>query len=222
MKKTPARTPKGKFPIILGALVGMAVILLGIFFVKKSHKSLPSPVQLSSTTTEVAQANPVVFHITSSTPWISVKGKIYPYSFSYPETLPLVAFINDPIDAIAINWNDIRPQNNILSNVEFLDYNSRKFIGKYQDYVKNYWTFFSGLKGLASMQQFSNSQGLQGFKAHYTDRNGQSSTEHVFFIMPGDNKIMLHFANGILDQAVFDRIIDSVTYTKVVAAPLPS
>lgn len=148
--------------------------------------------------------------------WKIVQGKVYPYSFSYPETLKLVAFPNDGTDSIAIVYGDIAPQQNILSNIELIDKRDPKLAKQEKlEYVKNWYKFFSGLKGVSKVDEFTNANGLKGYRAVYINTANQTPNVDVFFEVPGKNNILIHFANGMLDPALFERIIDSLKWTRL-------
>jgi len=153
-----------------------------------------------------------VFSASKDTPWISYSGNIYPYSFSYPETLKLTSFTNDPSDSVAIDWGGISPEQNILLNLEFIKNHDPEKVGKPLEYAQGWWQYFSGLKGVRSVTNFANSQGLKGYKAIYINQAGESPNVNIFFEVPDDPSILLHLANGVLDQEIFERIIDSLKF----------
>lgn len=129
-----------------------------------------------------------------------ISGRIYPYSFEAPDTLTLVTFPNDPYDIYALSINNQPPEQNVLIGVD-------KAEGGKRAYVENWWKQFGGLKGVESITQFTNSNGLKGYKAKYINGSGID----VFFESP-DGKYMIHLANGPLSKQVFDAIVDSVKW----------
>lgn len=172
----------------------------------KSAQGAPSP-------------TPVKFTAASDVTWKTQAGKLYPFTFSYPETLPLVVFIQDPMDSVAFSWNNIPPQQNILMNMEFIENRDPALVNQRKlDYVTNWWKFFSGLKGVAEVQPFTNASGLRGYKAYYINYADQTPNVDVFFEIPNKRNMMLHLANGQLDADLFDRIVDTVKW----AAPSPT
>lgn len=163
---------------------------------------------------------PLRFTASSDVNWKTFSGKIYPYSFSYPETLPLVVFPDDPTDSVAIAWGNIPPQVNILLNMEFIDQRDPKFVSQPKiEYVKNWYKFFSGLKGVAKVESFTNAQGLKGYKASYLNWADQAPNLDVFFEIPGNKTTMIHLANGILDPNIFDRLIHSLKWSPKTPSP---
>ncbi len=159
---------------------------------------------------------PLRFTAPSNVNWKIQSGNLYPYSFSYPETLPLVIFPGDTTDSIALAWGNIPPQQNILLNMEFIDQRDPKLVGQPNiEYVKNWYKFFSGLKGVAQVTPFTNTQGLKGYKASYLNWADQAPNVDVFFEIPGDKTALIHLANGILDPSIFDRILDSLQWNPV-------
>ena len=156
----------------------------------------------------------VRFNAEITVPLKEFKGTIYPYTFSYPETLSLVIFAtNPPTDSVAIAWDDRPPQENILLNVEVIKDRDKTFVGKpIETFVHNWWKYFSGLKGVSSVTTFINSNGLKGYKAQYINKADETPNVDVFLEVPKRSDILIHVANGILDWALFDRIVDSVKW----------
>lgn len=146
--------------------------------------------------------------------WNTQNGRIYPYTLSYPSTLPLVVFPGDGSDSIAIAWGNIPPQLNILLNMEFIEKRDEKLVGKPKiEFVRTWYKYFSGLKGVSKVEPFANTNGLKGYKAIFTNYANTSPNTDIFFELPGYPNMMIHMANGILDPVIFDRMIDSVKLT---------
>jgi hypothetical protein len=80
------------------------------------------------------------------------------------------------------------------------------------EYVQNWWTQWSGLKGVKSLEQFTNSKGMKGYKVKFINTAGESPNDDVFFEVPGRSDLMVRFGNGYLDKPVFDRIVDSFNW----------
>lgn len=218
MKETPPPSlpaeqdlPKSsRSPLVF--ILGL-IVIIGLVFVVKSSRLGTTPESKSQPAPTTAPA-PNVFQAKAGEATKTVNGKVYPFSFSYPESLQLVAFIDDPIDAIAINWNDVPPQQNILANIELLDKKERYYVGRQRAYVEDYWKVFSGLTGIqGTIEEFTNAQGLKAYRVRYSDTNGQAPVQHVFFEVAGNNTVMIHLANGILEPKLFNAMVDSVTYT---------
>ncbi len=151
-----------------------------------------------------------------SVTWKNYTGKIYPYTFSYPSTLIIVVFPDDPTDSVALSWDNIPPQLNILLNMEFIDKRDPNLTTQPKvEYVKNWYKFFSGLKGVSKVEPFTNTNGMKGYKAHYINLADATPNVDVFFEIPGNNTTMIHLANGILDPIIFDRILDSVKWNTI-------
>lgn len=171
----------------------------------------PSP---TTVTKQQPPTAPLRFTAPADVSWTTQGGKIYPYSFSSPSTLALVVFPGDPSDSIAISWGNLPPQNNLLFNMEFIDKRDEKLLNKPKiEFVRNWYKFFSGLKGVSNVQPFTNTNGLKGYKASYINYADATPNVDVFFEISGYPNMMLHVANGILDPVIFNRIIDSVKWT---------
>lgn len=209
--------------IFSGLVIGVAVIGLIIYggysySQKKGGKlTLPAGMNYDKSQLGKAQTNPPTaplrFTSAADTPWLVYTGQIYPYSFSYPQTLSIGSFPNDPSDSVGISWGNLYAQYNILLNVESIKDRDPKYVGKQKEYVQNWWKAFSGLKGVSSVDKFTNAQGLVGYKAIYINTSDQSPNVDVFFEVPKNSNLMIHIANGILDPQIFNRIVDSVKYT---------
>lgn len=154
------------------------------------------------------------FTVPSDAPWKTVSGSIYQYSFQAPEALNLVRFPNDPYDIYAIAWNNQSPESNVLIGVDNLAKNEKfkEYVSQPKiSYVENWWRQF-GLTGVASITPFTNKMGMKGYKAKYTVGNNPAPTDDIFFEVPKKKELVIHLANGVLDQAVFDRIVDTLSW----------
>jgi hypothetical protein len=149
-----------------------------------------------------------IFTAAPDVPWHDVHGRIYPYTFSAPTTLTLTTFNNDPYDISAISCCGIDPGSNVLIGVDFkANPNQQKLA-----YVQNWWHQFSGLKSVSSIDEFTNSKGLKGYKAKFVNSAGETPNLDVFFEVPGHPELVIHLASGTLDPAVFTKIVDSVSW----------
>lgn len=172
-----------------------------------------SPNQVSSPGAAPIPAASNVFTVDPTTPWHEVHGSIYPYTMSVPTTLTLTTFKNDPFDLQAIVWGNIDPASNVLVGVDNLKTNTNRsqYLNRPTiDYVRDWWQQFNSLKGVASIDLFTNKAGLKGYKTKFFDSTGATPNTDVFFEVPGHQELVIHLANGTLDPAVFDKIVDSV------------
>lgn len=157
---------------------------------------------------------PVIFTAASDVTWDIFGGKIYSFQFSFPTTLPLVVFPGDPTDSVAIDYAKIPPQQNILLNVELIDKRDPSLLNKPKiEYVRNWYKFFPGLKGVAKVEPLTNTNGLKGYRALYINTLDQSPNTDVFFEIPSQPTLLIHLANGILEPKIFDRIVDSLRWS---------
>lgn len=182
--------------------------------------SSPQVNQQPTTNYQQPLPTPIKFTAASDVPWKTQYGRIYPYTLSFPETLPLVVFIDDPIDSVAISLDGSPAQQNILVNMELIDQRDPVLVTQRKlDYVSNWWKFFSGLKGVAEVEPFTNTSGLKGYKAHYINYADKTPNVDVFFEVPNRRNLMIHLANGILEPDLFDRIVDSVRWIPPTETP---
>jgi len=200
--------------IVIGSL-GLAAIINGGYRYSQKNSKIALPIS-SDYSGQNPPTAPLIFTATAETPWTEVKGLFYPYLLSAPETLTLERF-SDPIDGLGISWGNLDPKLNLLLNVEEVKKNAPKYVGKPKEYVQNWWKFFSGLSGVKSVDRFINAKGLVGYKATYLTPKNEIPNINVFFEIDQDPNIMIHLANGILDQEIFNRIVDGFDY-----APTPT
>ncbi len=155
-----------------------------------------------------------LFTASENDKWIKFRGIIYPYSFNYPESLKLVVFPKDKLDSVAFSFENVDPKVNIILNIEKISDRDPLLTGKpVIDYVKNWYKYFSGLKGVDKIDAFQNINNLKGYRAVYINNVDQTPNVDVFFEIPGNNNLIIHLANGNLDPSIFDRIVDSVDWT---------
>lgn len=157
------------------------------------------------------------FTADAATAWSTYQGKVFPMSFSYPNTLAISAFTGDKHEAVGFAWNNIPAQQNILLNIDRPGDNTSlsEYANKPRsEYVANWWRQYSGLKGARPLMQFTNANNLKGYRVSFVNLSDQTPNVDVFFEVPDRTDMLLHLANGQLDPAVFDRIVDSVAWEK--------
>src|SRR3989338_422954 len=155
-----------------------------------------------------------VFTAPSDEKWVTYHGVIYPYSFNHPQSLSLAVFPKDKADSVAFSFDKVDPRVNILLNIDKISDRDPGFSGKpIIDYVKNWYMYFSGLKGVDKIDAFQNDNNLKGYRAVFINDVNQTPNVDIFFEVPGNNDLVIHLANGNLDPSIFDRIVDSVKWT---------
>ncbi len=173
----------------------------------------PSKGGLAPTKADETAKDPNKFSVRADAPWVEVRGKKYAYSFMSPKSLTLVTFPNDQYDIYAISWKTFTPESNVLIGVDNLNASDdkKKYVSvSKRIYVSEWWKQFGGLKGIASIVEFTNSKGLKGYRAKFINTANQTPNEDIFFEVPGNPEYVIHLANGVLDKSVFDRIVDTV------------
>lgn len=144
-----------------------------------------------------------------------IKGQQYTYSFSIPQSLELVRLDENPYDIWAVKFGNVAPSSAVLIGVDNLQNNEKlkEYINQPKIvYVENWWKQFGGLTGVSSITPFTNSNGLKGYKAKYTTGSGLSGNDDIFFEISSKKNLVIHLSNGVLDQQVFDQIIDSLRW----------
>lgn len=154
--------------------------------------------------------------LAESADWLTYKGKVYNYSFQYPKDLKPLTFPNDQSDSVTFKISNVPPELNLMFLVESISSRDPKLIGQPEEFVKNYWKFFSGLKSLNSIEALTTDKGARGFKANYLAKNGVVTNDNYFFVITGDSDHLLHLANifGAEGKSLFNRIVNSLDYKK--------
>lgn len=146
------------------------------------------------------------FKTSSTTTWKTFANKDYKFEFSYPSDLETVEYPN----GMGIIYKQLQPQDNLLYSMDIASSRSGEFKEmKGEAYVKSYWRQYSGLVALKSSEAFSNQFNVKGFKAAYLNFANESPNQEVFFESPENPGTFVHFASGVLDQSVYDKIIES-------------
>mgnify|MGYP001572977386 CR=1 FL=1 len=148
--------------------------------------------------------------------FVTIRGRIYPYFFQAPTSLKLVTFPKDTYDIYAIAFDNQPPENNVLIGVDDLRKSDalKKYISvSKRKYVENWWKQFGGLKGVASIVEFTNSNGLKGYRAKFLNSANQSPNEDIFFEVK-EPWFVIHLASGVLERSVFESLVNSVGWTE--------
>ncbi|MEK7141299.1 MAG: hypothetical protein AAB800_02000, partial [Patescibacteria group bacterium] len=163
-----------------------------------------------------ATTDPMRFTAGPDVVWTSVKSIKYGYTFSVPETLTLEPFLTDEFDAYAITWNNVPKEANVLIGVENLSSDEKKavFVQKSKkDYIEIFWSKQYNLTGVKSIEPFTNTKGLKGYKVKFQTKDGVSPFDDVFLEVPTKPNLLIHLSHAILDPSVFEKIVDSVSWT---------
>lgn len=207
--------------ISLGVLVVFLLLVGGVYYwvTKKSNGQLifPSGVNYLSPN----QPTPAVpqydyAKLATSTDLLTLKGQVYPYSFQYPRGLGAIIFPKDPNDSVTFKLSTLPAEQNLMLLVETISSRDKAYVGRQEDFVRDYWKFFGGLKSSKDVTPFTNNVGLKGFKVNYVTRANVVTTDNYFFVIPGDSDHMLHLNNIFPKEgdAVFMKILNSLTYKK--------
>lgn len=173
----------------------------GVSYLGLSETPVPKPVS-----GKIAVPNDAI--------WDTWKGKKYPYSFSYPTSLSLGFFPNDPFDAVTIFWGNTNPQENLLLRVENLsaDPKNKQYVkGSKRTYVENWWKQYS-FTGISTIEEFTTTHGLKGYRVGYKDSSGKTPYEHVFLEVPGKPELVVWLSQKLLEKPIFDKVVESLTW----------
>jgi hypothetical protein len=205
---------------LIPAVIVSIVLLILVFGAFQSAKSRTGDIVLPGGITYVgptpspteALTKGGTLPIPADVKWTEYQGKTHPYSFMYPQTLSLGVFPNDPYDSVTIFYENTDANANIFFRVEDLNkLNKSQFVGKLQEYVRNWWKDYNW-KGVASVTDVTNSNGLKGYRATYTNEKGEAPYEHVFFEVPGKPNLVIWISGRLFAQEVFNTLVESVAW----------
>jgi hypothetical protein len=211
--------PKVILPAILVSILLIAGVV-GAFTWSKSRTSsivLPGGVTYLGPTLSPTNKPTVIVSgkvvIPAGVDWTEYKGKQFPYTFLIPQSLSLGVFPNDPFDAVTVFSDGMDPQTNLFFRVEDLTkLKKTAYIDAPKlQYANDWWKDYTW-EGVLSVTPFTNSTGLNGYRAKYKDASGGSPYDHVFFEVPGRKDLMIWLSGKLFDPKVFDRIVDSVAW----------
>jgi hypothetical protein len=215
-----------KSNIVTANVVILVVFLLivgGIFLVvsKKSKGQQVFPAGINYLAPTTAAAKPVMLYdftkLAASTDWVTYTGKLFPYSFQYPKEFTPVTYPGDKSDSVAFKVSSVPPEQSLLLTVEKISGRDKNLVGKPEEFVRNYWKFFSGLKALKTITTITNEKGLTGYKATYVIKGSNAVTsDYYFFTVPDDNDTLLHIGDifPTEDKTMINRIVNSLEYKK--------
>lgn len=209
---------------LIPALVIGIVLFIGITVALQIHKQRDSHIVLPGGITYLGPSvspqptkpatNSAVIPVSENATWVSRSGNIYPYAFSYPDSLSLGVFPNDPYDAVTVFYKDTDAGGNIFLRVEDLSALKKdQYVGNLKAYANTWWKDYAWT-GVSSISPFINSHGLKGYRVTYTDNSGLPSSEHVFFSVPGNDRLVLWMSGKLFAPDVFARMVDSVSWGK--------
>lgn len=181
-------------------IVVSIMLCLGVYVAFQSAKNTPSTIVLPG---GITYLGPTPTPITSPT-FASYKGKLYPYTFSYPASFSLGWFPDDPLDAVTAFIDKTDSNQNIFFRVETVKQSP-------MDHASNWWKDYAW-KDVESVTAFTNSMGLHGYRAKYIDNKGVVPFDHVFFEVPERNDLIIWVSGKLFSQEVFDKLVDSVSW----------
>lgn len=144
--------------------------------------------------------------------WEERKGTRYPYTFSYPSTLSLGMFPDDPFDAVTVFYEGTDANANIFFRIE--DKTTQQRLPKtatLKEYATDWWQDYTW-KGVSAVTPITTAKGLSGFRASYIDTQGNTPYDHVFLSVPGNPNLVIWVSGRLFTPSVFTRIVDSITW----------
>lgn len=172
----------------------------------------PTPVTAETAVSPSVSPLTARIPVPSGASWSRFQGKTYPYAFAYPSTLSLGVFPNDPYDSVTVFYDNTDANTNIFFRVDNLTkLNKTAYIGKPRDYATDWWKDYAW-NGVKSVTDFTNAKGLKGYRATYINGANETPYDHVFFEVPGKSDLVIWASGKLFQPAIFDRIIDSITW----------
>ncbi len=209
----------------IGILVVFLVLVGGVYWwvSKKSKGQVVFPAGINYTGNETTpapqeQKKPTYDYaqLASSSDWSDFTSPQGQYTFKYPPGMIPLIFPGDANDTVTFDVSDVPAQFNLMVLVEKISNYDASLRGKPEQFVKNYWTYFGGLKGVKNVEVFQNEQGLKGWKVNYVNKDDVVGTDNYFFVLPNNPDKVLH-ANNIFPkegETVFNRILNSLNVKK--------
>ena len=215
---------KGLIVVNVVVLVVFLAIIGGVYYwVSKKNQGqqvFPAGINYVSPKGEEIK-KPVLLYdfakLAESADWVTYKGKVYAYSFQHPKAFVPLSFPNDKSDAVTFKVNELPPERSLLLNVEMIRERDEAMVGKPEEFAKNYWKFFSGLKALKGIEPIVNEKGMTGYKAKYVVKGSNTVTsDNYFFVVEGNSDILLHIGDIFPTEgkAVLNRLVNSLEYKK--------
>lgn len=205
----------------VGILVVFLLLVGGVYWYvsKKSKGEVVFPAGINYTGPG-GQTQPTPMYdfakMATSSDWVAYKGKTYSFTFQHPKALTAYSFPNDPLDAVTFRTSSVPPEQNLMLVVETISKRDPAVVGKYEEFVRNYWKYFPGLKSVKDVSLYQTEKGLKGYKVNYVNKANIVGTDNYFFMIPGDNDHMIHVNNTFPKEgdAVFMRMLNSLEYAK--------
>lgn len=209
----------------IGVLVVFLVIVGGLYWwvSKKGKGEVVFPAGLNYTGNEPSTSDqpPVrpsynYQELAKSADWIDFVSPNEQYTFKHPSPMVSLIFPGDPNDSATFDVADVPAQFNLMVLVETISNYDTKLRGQPEQFVRNYHTFFEGLKGLEEIESFKTDSGLSGWRVRYVNADDQVGADNYFFTIPGQADKVIHVNNVFPADglAVFTRILNSLTVYK--------
>lgn len=173
-------------------------------------KENPAPPKNTEPTQESSNSTGKI-PVPDNASWSTWKGQKYPYSFSYPTSLSLGFFPNDPFDAVTIFWQNTNASENLLIRVEDLSQNndSKQYVNKSKREYIDYWWKQYAYTGIQSVKEFTTTTGFKGYRAEFTTQSGNPTPEQIFLEIPSKPNLVVWMNQKLLNLPVFDKIVNS-------------
>jgi hypothetical protein len=189
---------------------GSVVLPGGITYLGPSPTTAPNPNR-----SDADQSNAARFTAEPDAVWTAKTSAKYGYTFSVPASLPIEPFLTDEFDAYAITWNNATKESNVLIGVENLSGDQKKaaYVNKSKkDYIESFWAGQYNLAGIKTLASFTTAKGLKGYRVKFQTTEGVSPFDDVFLEVQGKPNLLIHLSNAILEPAVFEQIVQSISW----------
>lgn len=184
------------------------VLFFSVIWAYQSAKNRTSMIVLPAGNTYLgpspSPSSPSTQNSVTSSTWSTWKGAMFPYTFSYPSAMSLGLFPDDPTDSVTAFIDGTDASSNIFFRVE-------KLTGSVKDYAENWWKQYNW-KGLKTISEFTNSNGLKGYRATYMSDKGDTPYDHVFLEVPEKKDLVIWISGRLFSKGDFDRLVTSVSW----------
>lgn len=192
----------GWYLVQMHAKQGTIVLPGGITYLGPSPS--PSPLPTPQRTNSLS--------VDPNTPWGIHRGKTLPFSFSYPTSLSLGVFPNDPYDSVTILSSAKESRKDIFFRVEDLTLLGKEaYAGNPTAYAQIWWKDYAW-KGVSSLSQTTTASGLTGVIVYYTPDNNTSPVPHAFLSVPNTPSKIIWVTGRFLPEWVFTKLVHSISW----------
>lgn len=215
--KMEAEEKSGSTKVILGVVVA-AVILGVVVYAGYQYSQKAGGGEAFPPSYSQPVRNPVEEKKPEQKPeepiiWQTYTNNVFKFTLSYPSSLKPRNFPGPKGEGGVFFDKDTKTNMLVSVDTEASRAADRKDWDT-EKYVKGYWQMFTGLKGVKSVDKFTNAVNETGWKAVYINTLNQTPNTDVFFEAVDGTRNLVHFSKGGIDEKTFDQIIDTFKFIR--------